>query len=184
MTQLKEIEDFKLYSLEQVAELFPSDDARKKKGHVEEVERLVRACGCYRRFGERIFLTVADIHSLFRSISNNNRASDGKPAPSTDGYVIALGSRTDPECQVFIGWAPLMGVDNLIRDVQVYADFKVEFLSHAPRTYGEFLKIKEELKPNRYWGNWYCRGPQSPVTQKVMDELFSHANEDLEDDEV
>lgn len=175
---LKSFDEFNLYTVEQVAELFPKGDGRQGKGHVKEVEQLIRAHACFRQFGEQILLTQSDVRALLRAISRNNRATDGTPTPSTDGYVLAAGSRTDPECQVFIGWAPVGAVDNLLRDVQRYADFKCELLDYVPRTYGEFEALRERLKPCRYFGNWYTRGPQSLETQRVMDELFATHGED------
>lgn len=175
---LKNIEAFNLYTVEQVAELFPKADARKAPAHVKEVEHLIRAHACFRQFGDQILLTQSDVRALLRALSRNNRVTDGKHALSTDGYVLAVGSRTDPECQVFIGWAPVGELDDLLCAVQRYADFKCEMLDYVPRTYGEFEALRERLKPCRYFGNWYTRGPQSLETQRVMDELFATHGED------
>lgn len=175
---LKDVEAFQLYTVAQVAELFPNDDARKKKSHVEDVEKLIRAHGCFKRFGEQILLSQGDVRALFRAISVDKlTAIDGSPAPTSDGYAVAVGSRTDPDCQVFLSWAPLGSVSSLVRDVQRFADFRVELLDYAGRTYGEFVALRERLKPCRYFGNWYCRGPNSLETQRVMDELFRAKDE-------
>lgn len=176
---LKDVEDFKLYTVAQVAELLPPADARSQKGHVRAVEELIIAHGCYRKFGEQILLTQGDIRALFRAMAHNSRASDGEPLPTAEGYVVAIGHRTDPEYAVFIDWAPLGGVDQLIRDVQRCGDFKAEYLDHAPCQYGDFKEIAKRLKPHRYYGAWYVRGE---MLQAIMNDIFKTEIED--EDEV
>jgi hypothetical protein len=179
--ELKNNEDFKLYTVEQVSEIFPKSDGRAKKGHVENVEALILAHGCYRRFGDAILLTQNDVHALLRSMSANSRVTDGAPAHSAEGYIVAIGSRTDPDVQMFVAWAPLHGLDNLIKDVSAYAEFKAELLDYKPARYGQFLGVREQLKPFRYFGHWYARSVEFQV---VINELFASTQEREDDDEV
>lgn len=176
---LKDVEEFKLHTVADVATLFPQTDGRKGKKHESEVEQLILAHGYYRQFGEQVLLTNADIRNLFRAIGRNSRASDGQPAPKTDGYVVVLGSRIEPTANVYIGWAPLNGVHHLVDDVQTHSPFKTELLDYAAGTYEDFVGVRERLKTQRDYGNWYYRTAE---TQKLLTELFVTTQQGNTDD--
>jgi hypothetical protein len=162
-------EQFELFTVEDVAALFPAVDERKKKAHVEAVEELIAAHGIYRKFGEKKFLTRTDIDALFRAIAHNSRASDGAPALKSEGHVVFIGNRTMTDVNVYIGWAPIGGVDVLVRNVQDHADTAVQLLDYAAGTYEAYLGVCERLKRERHFGNWFYRTKE---TQTLMDEIF------------
>jgi len=66
MKALKDYTEFRLYRLDDVAELFAERPGPKVK---TELKELVLAYGTYRKFGDEMFFTEGDVRALFRCMA-------------------------------------------------------------------------------------------------------------------
>ena len=66
LKSLKDNPDFRLYRLDDVAELFAERSGPKVRAELKE---LVLAYGTYRKFGDEMFFTEGDVRALFRCMA-------------------------------------------------------------------------------------------------------------------
>lgn len=147
---LKDQPRFRLYRLEEVASIFTEKPTTKVR---EQVRQLAEQFGTYRRFGDEMLFSEADVEALLKCI----RARTDLEAPSDDtpGFVLLLGSRTSVEADVLVVWAQLGSVEST---AQLHENTSgAQLIDYAPATYGQFRAWEVELKPDRMMGKWYGR---------------------------
>lgn len=142
---LKDSTEFRLYRLDDVAELFAERPGPKVK---TELKELVLAYGTYRKFGEEMFFTEGDVRALFRCMAV--RAVKGDPSHDTPGHVVFLGTVRDPEAEVAMIWCPIGQVEQAVKDFEYHSG--VGLLDYVPATYGQYVQFRENHRASRSVG--------------------------------
>lgn len=153
------LDRFKLFTVEQVAAIFPGTSTGKR--HVLAVEDLITTHGTYRKFGDLVLLTESDIENLLAAMAAKHQTSS-TPPDDTEGYIVFIGSRTaDPDTLIAMVWAPIGGVERVLHQYQSTAPDKVDLLDVAPCTFGTFKQHRKAMIKHR-WGAtyWQTRAPE------------------------
>jgi hypothetical protein len=146
--------DLKLYTVAEVAELFPAADKRK---HVQAVLALILKHGTYRQFGEQILLMESDVRDL---LGQMRKRGPGKSVPlDTDlGEMLVMGHPTDHELLMYVGFAPEGHTDRIVTQIATLAmEPGYELLDWCKCTYGDFRRETQRIKEFNYYGYWYRR---------------------------
>lgn len=167
---LKDQSEFRLYRLEDVAELFSDKPGPTVKRNVEE---LVRKYGTFRQFGDQMLFTDGDVRALFRCMAV--RAVKGDPSHDTPGHMVFLGAVRDPEAEVAMIWCPIGHVEQAVADFEYHSG--AGLLDYVPATYGQYVQSKDNMRSSRSVGVWYTRTPEWNAWFKG---LWSRADEDDE----
>lgn len=147
---------FRLYTIAEVAELFPREESTKPAKHQKAVEELVRKFGCFRLFGDAALLTEDDVAELLRNIAVRSVEGSPEPQENDEGHVIFVGSRTDITDDVFVDWCRAGTVQQTVHRVnEVVSD--VHLLDFAPMAYGAYLAWVDSQKQYRRMGKWFHR---------------------------
>lgn len=168
---------FGLYTLEEVADLFPRTETTKPKAHLKLVEELVRKHGCFRAFGDAILLTRGDVADLMRNLSCRG-SEDPEPTAADEGHIVFVGSRTDTTDDVFVSWAPPGGVQRAVSAVRdVVPD--VSLLDFAAMTYGDYVAWTENLNTERRLGKWFHRTRKFNAQMNLLFPLGAKDGDDV-----
>lgn len=171
---------FKLYTLREVAELFPEEGGAK--AHLAAVRALIEETGCYRQFGTQILMTELDIRDLLEAIRIKGGPTT-EPLDTDQGFLVLIAPRMREQGDLdFIGWARLGGIQKVVDDAKTYAVTKVDLIEAAPCSYGDYKYHLKQLKPYRERGYWHASVPQSRAYLRSLFEANIGLSDITEDD--
>lgn len=183
-----------VYAIEEVLNLFPGSLRPTKK----VLEEAAIEYGCYRDiFGKKGF-TDTDVEELFEHLRAKPTAAAAliKLGPgrlfaldvpkNTPGYMVFIGDQLGEDTTVWIGFAPMDGVTDLLRLVQMGNPGNLAILTFCPATPAD---VQAHLKTLAQWKyrtddtNWYMRSTfVNSYIQKLRDSLYGPRPNETDED--
>lgn len=132
--------------------LIPKD----AKMRFDAFEELVEQHGTYHQFGKFRFMTDQDVLDLIRLTAARNKRPSA-PSPNEPGLLVWIGHPYDPECLVFMGWAPLGHELDLLERLKEGAQERLMVLNTVNATPADLELMKQRHKKAWRFGGWYGR---------------------------
>lgn len=165
-------EKFKLYTLDEVAAIFPGKSTKKV------VEAVAQESGIYIDFDGAKLFSEHEVRRLIAHMTVNSLR--GKPAADAPGFLCVIGS-VNPDADVGLFWAPTGRVDPLVREVQEVAQWPCQLLHWVRASYGEYEQLLASIKREKVYGHWYANTePVKALLRKLTAQYHDETNEEKE----